>query len=51
MKHSPIAQILDRRMEDRRHEERMGQLDRRARIPHFRHADIRRICNALNLGD
>lgn len=51
MKHSAIAQILDRRMEDRRHEERVGQIDRRMKIPHYRDAEIRRACSALNLGD
>lgn len=51
MKHSAIAQILDRRMEDRRHEERVGQIDRRMKIPHYRDAEIRRAVAALNLGD
>lgn len=51
MRHNALAQILDRRMEDRRAEERTGQLDRRAKIPHYRHADIRRTIRLLNLGD
>lgn len=51
MRHNPLAQILDRRMEDRRHEERMDQIDRRVKIPHYRHRDIARAVSALNLGD
>lgn len=51
MKHNALAQILDRRMEDRRHEEREGQIDRRMKIPHFRHLEIARAVSALNLGD
>lgn len=35
-------------MEDRRHEERMGQLDRRAKVPHFRNADIRRTLRLIH---
>jgi hypothetical protein len=51
MRHNALAQILDRRMEERRHEERSGQIDRRMKIPHYRDAEIRRAVSALNLGD
>jgi hypothetical protein len=49
MRTNPTAELLERRMEDRRYAERIDSIDRRVRIAHFRHADIRRTNIALGI--
>jgi hypothetical protein len=51
MKHNPLAQILDRAMEERRYHDLSVAVDRRAKVPHFRHADIEKTVRQLNLGE
>jgi hypothetical protein len=47
VKHNPLAQILDRAMEERRHHDVAVAVDRRMKVPHHRHAEIRKALAAI----